>query len=172
MVSEKTKPDMAVQKAIWEMGGTDFHALWACTELLRYGRGVDPDAFGNRVTIFYVLDDLNIRGERMYKLWRFCRHNASVMLAVLRAYEMGQLAGVNQRTLNYAIDNDGAGIDLDAVVKAVKSRLPNFNLLKLKTDTDKKTDAAKFFRTPLTREEILELANGLRAIHDEERGVG
>ena len=172
MVSEKTKPDMAVQKAIWEMGGTDFHALWACTELLRYGRGVDPDAFGNRVTIFYVLDDLNIRGERMYKLWRFCRHNASVMLAVLRAYEMGQLAGVNQRTLNYAIDNDGAGIDLDAVVKAVKSRLLNFNLLRLKADAAKETGATKLFRPPLTREKIRELANSLRVLHGEECEVG
>ena len=169
--SEKTA-EIKVQKAIWEMGGTDFHALLACKELLTYGKKVDPDVFGNGVLILKVLESLKIRGKRMYNLWRFCRHNASVMLAVLRAYEMGQLAGVNQQTLNRAIDHDGAGIDLDAVVKAVKSRLLNFNLLRLKADAAKETGATKLFRPPLTREKIRELANSLRVLHGEECEVG
>jgi len=37
------------------------------------------------------------------------------------------LAGVDKKTLNDAIDNRGIGIDIDAVVEAVKSRLLNFN---------------------------------------------
>ena len=51
------------------------------------------------------------------------------MLAVLRAYQVGALAGVTREALNHAIDNRGAGIDLDAALVAVMEVLPNFQVI-------------------------------------------
>lgn len=78
--------------------------------------------------VILLLDTLEIYNERIYMLWSdVCGRDMGKMIAVLRAYQLGQLAGVNAVALNHAIDNRGDGIDLAAVVEAVRSRLTNFN---------------------------------------------
>jgi hypothetical protein len=75
-----------------------------------------------------MLDTLGIYEHRIWGLYKdVCDCHLGKMIAVLRANQLGQLAGVNAHALNHAIDNYGDGIDLNAVVEAVKSRLPNFN---------------------------------------------
>ena len=75
-----------------------------------------------------ALDSLGIWEERVYMLWNdVCHRDTGKTIAVLRAYQLGQLAGVTKQALDHAIDHRGQGLDLEAVVAAVKQRLPNFN---------------------------------------------
>lgn len=128
MASERIKLDMSIEDVIMAMGGGNPGALTACMELLSRGEEMDPDAFCGGLNNLLMLDMLGIYEERIYMLWNdVCKRDVGSMIAVLRAHQLDQLAGVDTETLNHAIDNRGAGIDLDAVVEAVKSRLPNFN---------------------------------------------
>ncbi len=128
MANERIKLGMSVKDLIVAMGGGNPGALKACMELLLKGEKVDPDAFSGGLGNLLMLDTLGIYEERIYMLWSdVCGRDVGKMIAVLRAHQLGQLAGVDTKVLNHAIDNRGAGIDLDAVVEAVKSRLPNFN---------------------------------------------
>jgi len=125
MANERIRLGMSVSDVIRMMGGKNPGALTVCMELLSKGEKVDPDAFGGGFRSLLMLDTLGIYEERIYMLWSdVCKCDVGKMIAVLRAYQLGQLTG---KVLNHAIDNRGAGIDLDAVVEAVKSRLPNFN---------------------------------------------
>lgn len=128
MANERIRLDMSVGDIIMAMGGRNPGALTACTQLLKHGEKVDPDSFGGGLGSLLMLDTLGIYEGRLYMLWSdVCRRDVGKTIAVIRAHQLGGLAGVNTQTLNYAIDNRGAGIDLDAVVEAVKGRLPNFN---------------------------------------------
>ncbi len=61
-------------------------------------------------------------------LWSdVCGRDIGKMIAVLRAHQLGELAGVDAKALNHAINNRGAGVDLGVVLEAVRGRLPNFN---------------------------------------------
>jgi len=75
-----------------------------------------------------MMDTLGIYEERIWGLYEdVCGGEPGKVIALLRAYQLGQLAGVTLEALNHAIDNRGDGLDLEAVVEAVKGRLPNFN---------------------------------------------
>lgn len=129
MANERIKLEMTVQDMLLAMSGGNPGALTVCMELLKNGEKIDPDEFfkGGFASIL-DLDTLGIYEHRIWKLYKdVCGGHLGKMVAVLRANQLGQLAGVNAQALNHAIDNSGAGIDLDAVVEAVKSRLPNFN---------------------------------------------
>ena len=82
-----------------------------------------------RMGPLFSLDALNIYRQRIYAFWHsVCGEDLVEMIAVMCAEQLGQLAGVNRATIDHAIDNHGEGLeDLDAVVLAVKERLPNFN---------------------------------------------
>lgn len=128
MANERIRADMSVQDIVMAMSGGNLSAIITCMELLSTNKKVDPDAFDSGLFSILMLDTLGIYEERIYMLWNdVCKRDVSKMIAVIRAHQLGQLAGVDSMTLNHAIDNRGAGIDLDAVVEAVKSRLPNFN---------------------------------------------
>jgi len=126
MASKRIRWDMSVLDVIKAMGGGNPGALRACMELLSKGKEVDPDAVPDGgLNSLLILDELRIYEERIYMLWNdVCERDVGKMIAVLCAHQLGV---VDTNTLNHAIDNRGAGINLDAVVKAVKSRLPNFN---------------------------------------------
>ena len=128
MANERIKLDMTVQDMLFAMGGGNPGALTVCIQLLKDGEKIDPDAFIGGFASILDLDTLGIYEHRIWGLYKdVCGCHLGKMIAVLRANQLGQLAGVNAQALNHAIDNRGAGIDLDAVVEAVKSRLPNFN---------------------------------------------
>lgn len=124
--------DMAILDIIMTMGDDDNPGALTttCAELLSNSKMVDPDAFADelRLSTLSALDTLGICGKHIYMLWRdVCERDIGKMIAVLHAYQLGQLAGVDAKTLNHAINNRGAGIDLIAVVKAVQSHIQNFN---------------------------------------------
>lgn len=129
MANERIKLNMSIQDVVLAMGGGNPGALTACMELLKHGAFVDPDAAMGSLNPLLLLDTLNIWESRLYMLWNdVCDRDVEMMIAVLRAYQLGQLAGVTKDVLQHAIDNRGEGIDLNAVVVAVNMRLPNFNL--------------------------------------------
>ena len=128
MAKERISLEMSVRDIIIVMGGENPGALTACMTLMRHGAKVDPDNFLGGLGFLLLLDSLNIWEERIYMLWdNVCGRHTGKMIATLRAYQLGQLAGVSEQALNHAIDNRGDGINLDDVVIAVKSKLPNFN---------------------------------------------
>lgn len=127
MANERIKLDMMADVIMVVSGGSP-EAMSVCIEILKNGDKIDPDLFAGGLGSLLMLDTLGIYGSRLYMLWNdVCKRSVGRMIAVLRANQLGQLAGVDSKTLNHAIDNCGVGINLDAVVEAVKNRLPNFN---------------------------------------------
>ncbi len=103
-------------------------ALMAVCEILKHGAVIDPnDAMGGMSSLL-SLDTLGVYGSQLYMLWSdVCGKDVGKMIALLRAWQLGGLAGVTDGTLQFAIDARGTGIDVDAAVAAVQERLPKFN---------------------------------------------
>lgn len=128
MADERIKLNMTVLDVITAMSEGNPGAVTACVELLKHGEHIDPDAAFGGLDPFLGLDTLHIWGSRLYMLWNdVCDRDVGKMIAVLRAYQFGQLAGADIQTIHHAIDNRGEGLNLDAVVSAVQECLPNFN---------------------------------------------
>ena len=124
---ERIKLEMTAQDVLREMSGGNPGAVIACIDLMKQGPKVDPDALLGGLAQLMALDSLGIWESRIYLLWNdVCDQDTGKMIAVLRAYQLGQLAGVTEQALRFAMDHRGQGLDLDAVVAAVQARLPNF----------------------------------------------
>lgn len=111
-------------------GSTSPDACWACVELLLAYPKVLPIAqpswllYGRALLL---VDSLEIYGDRLYMLWNdVCGRDAGKVVGLLRAWQLG-VGGVTRDVLYWAIDHRGDGIDLDAVMVAVKERLPDFD---------------------------------------------
>lgn len=103
-------------------------AFSICDQLMRIGKEIDPDSDNGGTLALAALDSLGIYEDRIYDLYTYvCGSHLGKMVAVLRARELGGLAGVNTEAINNAIDNRCANFDINAAVEAVRSRLPNFN---------------------------------------------
>ena len=104
-------------------------ALTALLEIMGKGSSeIDPQGLMGGMGAILMLDTLGIHGSRIWMLFSdVCGRNVVKMIAVLRAEQLGQLAGVTEAALNHAIENRGDGLDLDAVVIAVCERLEKFN---------------------------------------------
>ena len=127
MANERIGLGMSFQDVISAMSEGNPGALEACVEVLEKGEKIDPDSMLGGFGALLTLDMLNIYGSRIYLLWDYvCRGDVGMMLAVMRAKQMGELAGVNKEAINRAIDGNRASIDLDAVLAAVRKELPNF----------------------------------------------
>ena len=123
----KLNPQMTEEDIIIAMSAGNPGAINTCCLIINSGAKIDPDSalggFGNLMD----LDMLEIYGEKIYKLWdHVCNRDIVKVITVLRAYQLGQLAGVDAPAIYHAIDHHGAGLDLEAIVAAVKARLPNF----------------------------------------------
>ncbi len=107
------------------MSGEDANVLDICIQLWQYGDELDPDNFYSGFSLMLILDSLCIYDERILGLWDVCGRDIEKMAIILLAYQLGL---ISQQKLTSAIDhNDGRSIDFDAIVKAVKTRLPYLN---------------------------------------------
>jgi hypothetical protein len=128
---------MTVRDVIITMSGGNPGAMTACMELTKETPKIDPDAAMGGLGTLLSLDMLGIYDSRLYMLWNdVCNRNVADMLAVLRADQMGQLAGVTATKINYAIDNRGKGLDLKEIMKAVQKELPRFNITPTHTEVE------------------------------------
>ena len=99
-------------------------------QILQQGPTIDTDAgpmggFGS----ILQMDSLGIYGSRIWCLYKdVCGESIPKAIAMLRAYQMGQLAGVTKEALLHGIDNRGAGLNVDAAVAAVQKALPGFKM--------------------------------------------
>ena len=97
-----------------------------CISLLKHNAEIDHDSLLGNLGSILILDTLNIYGSRIWMLYKdVCKENIATTIALLRAYQLG-VEGIAPDSLNFAIDNMGAGIIIDDVVKAVKEELPDF----------------------------------------------
>ncbi len=98
--------------------------MTVCAAMLKQGPEIDPQAASPFLTLFY-LDTLAIYEHRIWMLFKdVCKESMVKTLAVLRASQLGI---IDRTTLNYAIDNRGAGIDTDALLQTVKEQLNEFD---------------------------------------------
>jgi hypothetical protein len=116
------------QQVVIAMAGGNPGALNVCVRILKEGGVIDPDdAFGGLGTIL-ALDALGIHEERIWLLYKdVCRQDLAKMIAVLRARQLGQLAGATEAAINHAMDHGGQGLDLDKILDAVQAKFPRFN---------------------------------------------
>lgn len=128
-MKERIQLDMNMVEVVVTMSEGDLRVAPICADALRHGKFIDPDNAFEGFGALLDLDTHGIYGSRIYMLWNdVCKRNLAHMLAVLRADQMGQLAGCSDRVIQHAIDNHGEGLDLPAVLVAVKEALPNFNI--------------------------------------------
>lgn len=99
-------------------------ALNACLELYTQTPAIDPDAALAGLSGIMILDTWGIYGPRIWLFYKdVCGCDCKKVLACIRAVQLGLLP---ETTLQHAIDNDGEGIDHDAVLKMVQERLSAF----------------------------------------------
>ena len=108
----------------FKMSGGNPGAATVCMKLLEDGGRIDPDAALEGYAKIFELDTLGIYASRIWMLYKdVCSEDVVKMCAVLRAYQLGLITEYN---VDHAIDNRGAGIDVDALLAQVKGRLPAF----------------------------------------------
>lgn len=119
---------MSGMDVVVAMSGGNPGAIRVCMETLMNGGAIDPDTAGGAIHLMH-LDSLHIWDHRIWMLYKdVCGESLPKMLAVIRAYQMGQLAGATREAIDHAIDNRGDGLDLDAIMAAVQEKLPQFNV--------------------------------------------
>ena len=85
---------------------------------------IDPDSVLGALAPLLELDEQGIYGPRIWMLYKnVCGCQTLHALAVLRAVQLGI---ISEATLNRAIDNRGAGLDVADVLAKVRTKLPKF----------------------------------------------
>jgi hypothetical protein len=120
--------NMNVRDIVMALAEGNPGALNVCMMLLNEGETIDPDAIMGGLSNLLDLDSLGIYGSRIWMFFKdFCKQSIPDVIAVMRANQLGQLAGVTREKIDHAIDHYGDGINLEEVMKAVQERLPKFN---------------------------------------------
>ena len=127
MIKTRIKLKDTVEDILIKMSEGNFGALRVCSDILKNGPVIDPDNCLGGIGVLMALDTHNIYGPSIWMLYKdVCKENLSHMIAVLRAVQLGF---ISTAVLKHAIENTGDGIDISAVVKQVKERLPRFQIL-------------------------------------------
>lgn len=120
-------PNLLGGGLVAELAGKDPDAKLVGTLLVKHGTKIDPNL---RDPLFLLLkvDDLKIYDARLGRMWKHvAKENIVNMVALIYAGEK-KLAGMNQCSLHHAINTLGEGIDMSAVLAAVKQCWPDLNL--------------------------------------------
>lgn len=120
--------DMDIPEVVMALSEGNPGAATVCMMVMKEGRAIDPQAALRGLHVLCDFDEFGIYGPRIWMFYKdVCGQDLAKMLAVLRAHQLGQLAGATEQAINHAIDNRGDGLDLDAIMAAVMERLPKFN---------------------------------------------
>ncbi len=102
-------------------------AINVLMELYTTGGKIDPDSALEGLGSIFALDSHGIYADRIWMLYKdVCKCSIPHVIAVFRAYQMGQLAGVTDEVIDSAIDGK-IKLNLDDIMEAVQKELPNFN---------------------------------------------
>ena len=119
-----TEKEVLMKLSEEDTGGYNPGALNVCMNLLKDGDTIDPQAAFGGMSHLLNLDSYNIYGHRIWMLYKdVCHEDLIRTVAVLRAMQLGIAP---EKDVQHAIDNRGQGIDVDALLAAVKERLPEF----------------------------------------------
>jgi len=102
-------------------------AATVLARLLNEGDEIDKQALMGKGGVAAVLnlDSFEIYGSRIWLLYKdVCGANLIKMMAVLRAVQCGI---INVDEVNEVIDNRGQGLDVEAILSAVKAELKGFD---------------------------------------------
>lgn len=101
-------------------------ALTVTCEVIKRGATIDPDHFMGGLGALISLDSFGIYGQRIWMLYKdVCGEDLVASLGVLRGCQMGF---VGRETLDRAIDNRGADLDVTDVLARVRDALPRFGV--------------------------------------------
>lgn len=116
--------EMTLMDSIVEMCEGNPGALRVLMGIMKNTETIDPDnALGGLGTVL-MLDTFGIYGSRIWMLYKdVCGESIANTIGVLRAVQLGL---VSQATMDQAINNQGAGLDVYATVQKVKAELPRF----------------------------------------------
>lgn len=127
MSNERLTLEMSLMEAVMAMSEGNPGAVVALADILQLAPIIDPDGAMGGLGAIMLLDTLNIWGSRLYCLWNdVCSKDTRAMIAVLRAWQLGQLAGATKEAIDNAIDGRGRGLNVHLAINEVKRRLPNF----------------------------------------------
>ena len=127
MEETRIKLDMDMKDVVVALAEGNPGAIRACVDLVEQAVRIDPDSALGVLGPFILLDMRHIYGADLYMLWNdVCSQDVVKMIAILRARQLGGLAGTTDAALKHAIQNRGEGLDLDAILTAFRSRLPRF----------------------------------------------
>lgn len=103
---QRIKAGMSIQDILCAMCSGNPGALTVCMKLLANSERIDPDSFNDGFAAILQLDALGIYEHRIWGLYKdVCGGHLGKMIAVLRANQLGELAGVDAQALNHAIDD-------------------------------------------------------------------
>ena len=107
-----------------KMAGGNPGAISVMIQMIKQTEDIDPDnALGGLGAILF-LDTLGIYEHRIWMLYKdVCKSDMVNMLGALRAVQLGI---ATDKKLTTAIDGSKSAFDVDAMVSAVKKRLPSF----------------------------------------------
>ena len=100
-------------------------AISVICQIINEGARIDPSSALGGLGAVLQLDSLGIYGSRIWMLYKdVCGENVPLTIAVLRALQLGE---VPETIINHAIDNRGAGLNLEEVKEKIAERLPKFS---------------------------------------------
>ena len=121
---KRIRLDMTAGDAIMAIAGGNPGALNVCVMIMQDGGAIDPDSALGPAGAILSLDQHGVYESRIWMLYKdVCGQDLVKTLACLRGVQLGFL---READLNHAIDNRGAGLDVDAVLADVRKRLPRF----------------------------------------------
>jgi hypothetical protein len=127
MANERIKGTDTMQDIIVNMSDGNPGAVTVMIQMIKTAPTIDPQSAPGPLGPLLVLDTLNIWGARIWMLYKdVCKEDISKAIGILRAWQLGI---ISDSVLNHAIDSDGDGLDVDASLKKVCERLPDFKLL-------------------------------------------
>ena len=127
-MSPRIKPSMNSYERINVVVDGYPAAVSVCSKIIKNYYRVDPRNTFGFTTYICTLDRLGIRGEKLYTLWNdICGRHISKLIALIKAYQMGQVAGVTQNLLDVAISQKSSNINFGAIFKRLTDEMPEFN---------------------------------------------
>ena len=110
-----------------KLSDDNFGALNVLKQLMSKGADIDPDCgMGESFLMLLHLDSQGVYGDKLWMLYKdVAGENLSKAWACIRACQLGF---ISNEVLHHAINNGGAGLNLNEVCKQVKDRLPKFQV--------------------------------------------
>lgn len=124
----RIKLHMSVQDIVFALSEGNPGAIHACIDIITNAGKVDPLDFMGGLGTLLSLDTQGIYGSRLYVLYNdVCGRDVGKLCALMRANQLGQLANVDDDSIDEAIDTsrngDKRAFVMEEVIEAVKKRL-------------------------------------------------